>query len=75
LPDCICMSIKDDGQSFQVQRALHGKGSKRLGLLGMKERLEMVGGHFEIQSVLGTGTTIQAQIPPGKISLTEGDID
>jgi signal transduction histidine kinase len=64
LPDCICMRIKDDGKSFQVQRVLLAQGSKHLGLLGMRERLEMVGGRFDVESVAGTGTTIQAQIPP-----------
>jgi len=42
LPDCICMKIKDDGKSFNVERTLHANGGKRLGLLGMRERLEMV---------------------------------
>ena len=40
------MKIKDDGKSFQVERVMHAKGNKRLGLLGMRERLEMVGGAF-----------------------------
>jgi len=66
LSDCICMRIKDDGRSFNVERALHANGGKRLGLLGMRERLEMVGGRFDVESVPGTGTTIQAQIPPDK---------
>ncbi len=66
LPEGICMKIKDDGKSFQVDRLLHGRGSKRLGLLGMRERLEMVGGRFEIESMPGKGTTITAQIPNGK---------
>ena len=42
---------------------LHAKKSKRLGLLGMRERLEMVGGNFTIKSAPGKGTTVQAQIP------------
>jgi signal transduction histidine kinase len=63
LPDCVCMKIKDDGKSFQVQRVLLGRGSKRLGVLGMRERLEMIGGHFGIESAPGKGTTITAQIP------------
>ena len=63
LPDAVCMKIKDDGKSFQVERVLHGKGSKRLGLLGMRERLEMVGGHFDVESAPGKGTTVTAQIP------------
>ena len=39
---------------------------KHLGLLGMRERLEMVGGKFIVESSPGKGTTIQAQIPFGK---------
>jgi signal transduction histidine kinase len=66
LPEGICMKIKDDGKSFQVDRVLNGKGSKRLGLLGMRERLEMVGGHFGVESVQGKGTIIIAQFPNGK---------
>ena len=58
LPDGICMKIKDDGKSFQVERVLHAKGGKRLGLLGMRERLEMVGGNFDVESAPGKGTTI-----------------
>ena len=63
LPDCICMKIKDDGKSFDVQRLMQVKGSKRLGLLGMRERLEMVGGRFEVESTRGEGTTVQALVP------------
>jgi signal transduction histidine kinase len=68
----ICMKIKDDGKSFQVERMLHGKGSKRLGLLGMRERLEMVGGRFEIESSPGKGTTVTARMEPdhGKMGPT-----
>jgi PAS domain S-box-containing protein len=67
LPDGIGMKISDDGKSFQVENVLHGKGGKRLGLLGMRERLEMVGGKFSVESAPGQGTTITAQIPFGKI--------
>ncbi|MGD0813103.1 MAG: sensor histidine kinase [Verrucomicrobiota bacterium] len=66
LTDSICMEIEDDGKSFQVERVLRGKGSKRLGLLGMRERLEMVGGRFDVKSVAGKGTTIVAQFSTGK---------
>ena len=66
--DSICMIIKDDGKSFQVERMLRARGRKRLGLLGMRERLEMVGGSFDIVSAPGRGTTITACIPAGKLS-------
>jgi signal transduction histidine kinase len=75
LSDGICMRIKDDGKAFQVERVLQGKGSKRLGLLGMRERLEMVGGRFDVQSAPGTGTTITAQMPPGDGKIDRTSLD
>src|SRR5439155_11616445 len=62
LDDAICMSIKDNGKGFLQPRVLHPKKTNRLGLLGMRERLEMVGGNITIQSAPGQGTTIQAQV-------------
>jgi len=63
LPDNICMKIKDDGKSFQMERVLNAKGNKRLGLLGMRERVEMVGGTFCVESAPGQGTTVRVEIP------------
>jgi signal transduction histidine kinase len=57
------MEIKDDGKSFQVERVLRDSGNKRLGLLGMRERVEMVGGTFCVESTSGNGTTIRVEIP------------
>jgi PAS domain S-box-containing protein len=62
----ISMKINDNGKSFDVEKVLETKGKKRLGLLGMRERLEMVGGHFEIESIPGQGTTVTAEIPACK---------
>ena len=68
LQDSICMKIKDDGKSFQVERVMHARGNRRLGLLGMRERAEMVGGKFNVESAPGQGTTVCACVPftPGK---------
>ena len=63
LEGAIGMKINDNGKGFQVERVLHAKKGKRLGLLGMRERLEMVGGNFTVSSALGKGTTVRAQIP------------
>lgn len=60
------MEIKDNGKSFEVEQVLRAQKGKRLGLLGMRERLEMVGGQFTIESAPGAGTTVMAQIPLGK---------
>ena len=63
LPEWICLTITDDGKSFDVRRVLRANANGRLGLLGMKERLQMVGGRFSIQSTPGRGTTVTARIP------------
>jgi PAS domain S-box-containing protein len=59
----VCMRIKDDGKSFGAEQAMVASGGKRLGLLGMRERLEMIGGQFGIESAPDKGTTVVARIP------------
>ena len=59
----IRMEIHDNGKSFEVERVLFAKRNKRLGLLGMRERVEMVGGTFCVESTAGNGTTIRVEIP------------
>ena len=71
-PDGICMTVADDGKSFQVRRALLARGTKRLGLLGMRERLEMVGGRFGVESAPGKGTVIEAFVPGAKGANSRG---
>ena len=63
LPHWVCLTIKDDGKSFDVKSVLRTKGNGRLGLLGMRERLQMVGGKFSIKSASGHGTIVTARIP------------
>jgi signal transduction histidine kinase len=77
------MEVIDDGRSFLVRPLLLAQGTRQLGLLGMRERVEMVGGHFEIVSIPGEGTTIIARIPTvrttvkktGKASTTNPPLD
>jgi signal transduction histidine kinase len=59
----ISLEVKDNGKSFDVQRVLSAGKRKGLGLLGMRERVEMVGGRFAVESASGKGTTIRAEIP------------
>ena len=63
LKGSIRMEIHDDGKSFEVERVLLAKRHKRLGLLGSRERVEMIGGKFGIESAPGRGTTVSAEIP------------
>jgi len=61
--ETVSIIIRDNGRSFDVQKVLNAKKSKRLGLLGMRERVEMLGGAFSVESAPGKGTTIRANIP------------
>jgi signal transduction histidine kinase len=59
----VALSIRDNGSGFQVNRTVHSGRKKGLGLLGMRERVEMLDGTFNILSMPGKGTTVQATIP------------
>ncbi|MBL9186204.1 MAG: PAS domain S-box protein [Opitutaceae bacterium] len=63
IPDAIRMEVRDNGKSFQVPQALNARTNKRLGLLGMRERVEMIGGTLIIESSPGQGTTVRADVP------------
>jgi signal transduction histidine kinase len=63
LPKAILMQIKDNGKGFDPKQVLFVGRCKRLGLLGIRERVEMVGGKFTVESAPGKGTTVCAQIP------------
>jgi two-component system, NarL family, sensor histidine kinase DegS len=67
--DGIRMEIADNGKSFAVEKTMRKGNNKRLGLVGMRERVEMVGGTLNIESNHGTGTTVRADVPfrAGKI--------
>ena len=49
--------IEDDGRGFA------DSGSEGLGLVGMRERIALVGGRLEVESSPGSGTTLSIQVP------------
>ena len=59
----IRMEIVDDGQGFEVAGTSGAKETNRFGLLGMRERVEMIGGSFSIESLPGKSTTVGVNIP------------
>lgn len=56
----IRMVIKDNGRGFDVTAPIR---RDRLGLIGMRERIEMIGGTFHLESVIGSHTVIRVKIP------------
>lgn len=63
IPRAVRLEVHDNGKSFQVEQTLSAKTNRRLGLLGMRERVEMVGGTLSIESAPDRGTTVRAEIP------------
>ena len=58
--EAIELTVKDTGVGFEEQEAFTRSG---LGLISMRERLQMVGGEFEVKSKPGAGTKIYARVP------------
>ena len=57
--DSVAATVDDDGHGFDPATVR----DDALGLVGMRERLALVGGTLEIESSPGRGTTVAAQVP------------
>lgn len=56
----VVLIIEDNGGGFDLQTASQ---SGRLGLFGMKERAEMLGGILVVETIAGVGTTVLVEVP------------
>lgn len=65
----LIIEISDDGPGFNTRAALT---NDHLGLVGMRERVEILGGTFELESAQEDGTLIRARLP---LTLLEVDDD
>jgi signal transduction histidine kinase len=59
-PDGVRVAVIDNGCGFDVADAF-SRG--RLGLIGMRERAQMLGGTFDITSQPGAGTSVKVEVP------------
>jgi signal transduction histidine kinase len=58
-------SVKDDGPGFDMEKAKAGSG-----LQNMKDRIDALGGSFEIETTPGMGTEVRAIIPARALGVT-----
>ncbi|MEZ4519756.1 MAG: GAF domain-containing sensor histidine kinase [Chloroflexota bacterium] len=58
-PDMLYLTIEDDGQGFQPE----SMPPERFGLVGINERVRLLGGRLDLQSDPQTGTRLQVTIP------------
>jgi signal transduction histidine kinase len=62
--DRIAIEIEDDGRGFSPESLPPPAARERgLGLLGMRERVELFGGTLELDSAPGQGTRIAVTVP------------
>ena len=61
-PFDVSLEVADDGIGFEARRSVPAE-SRHFGLVGMRERVEAVGGAFRIDSRPGAGTKVTATMP------------
>jgi signal transduction histidine kinase len=62
--DKIELVIEDNGRGFDLEEKLFAENPDRgLGLTSMRERAEILGGSFAVESIQGSGTTIRVSWP------------
>ena len=62
--DKVILTVKDNGKGFELpQKVGDLVGTGKLGLAGMQERAQLIGGRLTLQSELDKGTTITVEVP------------
>jgi len=56
------MEVRDNGIGFLEPATVSARGRTSMGLLGMRERVEMIGGSFKVGGMPGEGTTILVEL-------------
>jgi PAS domain S-box-containing protein len=63
-PEQVCVVVQDDGCGFDVAAMrVRAQQGLSMGLLGMEERVSLVGGAMRIRSTIGQGTSLAFSIP------------
>jgi PAS domain S-box-containing protein len=62
-PQQVQLIVEDDGSGFDPAEAPSGDRRARFGLVGMRERIALIGGSFNIESTPGQGTTLYVRVP------------
>jgi two-component system sensor histidine kinase DegS len=60
--ESVRMQVVDDGRGFDPEEAF-ATGDGHFGLVGMRELVEGVGGHFEVRTSPGEGTALSIEVP------------
>lgn len=61
--DRLRVSVEDDGSGFELSQLGAGPVAEKMGLGTLRERIEMLGGKFQVESSPGRGTRVTFEIP------------
>lgn len=71
--DGVTACVEDDGRGFDPVKALRGEDKPRgMGLLGMQERIDLLGGELKVDTAPGAGTRIVIKVPLGEEEASDG---
>ena len=71
----LAVVVEDDGHGFDSENETRVADAPGLGLLGIRERVELLGGTVTIESALGSGTSLYVRIPIAPNSNVSPDHD
>jgi PAS domain S-box-containing protein len=65
-PDLV-LEVADDGRGMPAERPLEALRDGHIGLASARERVDAIGGRFELESSPGAGTRVRVEIPRGRL--------
>ncbi|HEU4559749.1 MAG TPA: PAS domain S-box protein [Longimicrobium sp.] len=72
-PGTLGAILEDDGRGFDVEAAMEAAAhARRMGLAGLRERVELLGGTLQVESALGSGTTLFVRLPDHGVTQVRG---
>jgi len=65
------LAVRDNGRGVRVGQV---QAAASLGILGMRERTELLGGNFEIRGTSGKGTQVTLNVPLSRTAVNERSV-
>ncbi|MDD4569726.1 MAG: sensor histidine kinase [Tepidanaerobacteraceae bacterium] len=72
LPKKINVVVRDNGQGFEIDKVTKEKNGMAFGIVGMRERIQLLRGKFEIKSTIGQGTEVILSVPSTTMDNVDG---
>ncbi|ACG73108.1 integral membrane sensor signal transduction histidine kinase [Anaeromyxobacter sp. K] len=70
--DVFRIDIEDDGRGFDAEAVARREGRRSWGLMGIRERAEILGGSATVESAPGKGTRVEVRIPVPRATTEPG---